>query len=227
MSTYLELVNLTRLECGITDVDLTTLVGVTGKNLQIKNWVNRAWMDVQRKHSNWQWMRSSFTFPTVQNQQAYTPAQANATNYGRWIPESFRSYVTSIGFNSELYMEDWDWESFRNLYIFGAQRTVPGRPMVFSIAPNKSINVGPLPNATGYTLLGDYFTRALALSADSDVPGLPDQFVEIIMHKAKVYYAEEEGAAEVFASGTAGYKRMMVDLELDQLPAYDFGGPLR
>lgn len=226
MTTFLAGVNLARLECGIVSGDLTTLTGLTGKNLQIKNWYNRAWMDIQRRHWDWQWMRSSFSFATVTNQQEYTAAQANATNYGRWLPETFRTYVTSIGYTTELWMTEWEWEQFRNLYVFGAQRTVAARPYVFSIKPNKSILIGPLPNATGYTISGDYFTKAIALSADADVPGMPDQFVDIIMHKTKIYYGQEESAQEVFNSGTADFNRMIVELEDDQLPEYDFGGAL-
>lgn len=226
MTTFLAGVNLARLECGITSGDLTTLTGLTGKNLQIKTWYNRAWMDIQRRHWNWQWMRSSFSFATTTNQQGYTAAQAGATNYGRWLPETFRTYVTSIGYTTELWMTEWEWEQFRNLYVFGAQRTVAARPYVFSIKPNKSILIGPLPDATGYTISGDYFTSAIALSADTDVPGLPDQFVDIIMHKTKIYYGQEEAAQEVFNSGTADFNRMIVELEDDQLPELEFGGAL-
>lgn len=226
MATFLDLVNLTRLETAVSTTPLTTLAGVIGKNLQVKTWVNRSWMDVQRKHPNWKWMRSSFTFPTVASQQDYTPAQANATNYGRWLPETFRSYVTGLGYTTELYMGEWEWDRFKNLYVFGAQRTVTSRQMVFAIKPDKSISLGPLPNATGYTVTGDYFTRAIAMSVDTDVPALPDQFVDIIMHKAKVYFGQEESAAEVFNSGTADYKRMLGELEDDQWPDIDFGGAM-
>ncbi len=225
-TTFLQGTNLTRLECGITSGDISTLVGVTGKNLQIKNWYNRAWQDVQRVHANWEWMRSSFSFATVASQQEYTAAQAGATNYGKWMPETFRNRITSQGYTSELWLEEWDWETFRNTYVFGAQRTVTGRPVVFAIKPNKSIMVGPLPNATGYTFTGDYFTSALALSADTDVPGLPDQFVDIVMHKAKMYYGAEESAQEVYESGLQDYTRMLVELECDQLPDINLGGPM-
>lgn len=225
-TTFLAGVNLARLECGITSGDLTTLTGLTGKNLQIKNWYNRAWMDVQRKHFNWEWMRSSFSFATVQNQQEYTVAQTNAANYGRWIPETFRTRITTQGYTTELWMFEWDWEQFRNLYIFGAQRTVAARPYVFAIKPNKSICLGPLPDGLGYTVIGDYFTAALPLVNDSDVPALPDQFVDIIMHKTKMYYGQEEGASEVYSSGMSDFSRMLAELECDQLTPYDFGGAL-
>ena len=226
MATFLDITNATLIECGVTTSNLSTLVGVTGKTLQVKYWVNRAWQDVQRKHANWQWMRQSFTFSTVASQRGYTPAQANATNFGRWLPKTFRTHVTSIGYTTELWLGEWDYDTFRNLYIFGAQRTVPGRPVVFAIAPDKSIQLGPLPGSTDYTVAGDFYTRATTLVNDSDVPGLPDQFVDIIMHKAKVYYGMEVSAPEVVQAGASDYLRMMADLEDDQLEAVDFGASL-
>lgn len=226
MTTFLQIVNSTRLECGVAATDLRTVIGVAGKDKLIVGWVNRAWMDVQRKHANWQWMRQSFTFPTVASQQDYTTTQANAANFGRWLPKTFRSRVTATGYTTELWLGEWDWDAFRNLYAFGAQRTVTGRPVVFAVKPDKSLSLGPIPNATGYTVTGDYFTKAVAMTADGDVPALPDQFVDIIMHKAKVYYGQEEGAGEVFQAGTIDYNRMLAELEDDQLPPVDFGGAL-
>lgn len=232
MTTYLDLVNSTRRECGIITGDLTTLTGLVGKNLQVKVWVDRSWQDVQRKHPNWQWMRKSFSFATVQGQQEYTPAQAGTTNYGKWATRdntgkgTFRTRVTSLGYTTELWLGEWDWEDFRNLYQFGAQRTVQGRPVVFSIKPDKSIALGPLPNAQGFTVTGDYFTRAVPLVSDTDVPGLPDQFTDVIIHRAKMMYGQEEAAAEVYNAGKADYRRMIADLEADQLPSIEFGGAL-
>ena len=53
---------------------------------------------------------------------------------------------------------------------------------------------------------------------DGDIPTLPDQFVDIIMHGAKVYYGQSVGATEVYDSGKDDGARMMTDLEADQLP---------
>lgn len=226
MATWLSLVNLTRLECGVTATALSTLTNVAGKDLQIKNWVNRAWMDIQRVHANWLWMRKSFSFTTTGGQQSYTPAQANASNFGVWLPTTLRSYITAQGTNTEMYLDYWAWEHFRNTYGFGAQRNVTGRPVIFSIEPNLSLSFGAKPDAVGYTITGDYMNRAISFVDEADVPALPDQFVDIIMHKAKIYYGQEEAATEVYQAGMADYKRMLAELEIDQLPSMYFAGAL-
>lgn len=226
MATFLSITNDTLIECGVTTSNLSTLVGVTGKTLQVKNWVNRAWGDIQRKHHDWQWMRKSFSFATVANKRGYTPAEAGVTDLGRWMPETFRSHVTSLGYTTELWLGEWDYKDFRNLYIFGAQRTVAARPVVFAIAPDRSIQVGPLPNATGYTVAGDYYSCASSLVNDADVPGLPAEYADIIMHRAKWYYGVEVGAIEVVQSALSDYARLLEELEGNQLDDVDFGASL-
>ena len=226
MASFLSITNDTLIECGVTTSNLSTLVGVTGKNLQVKNWVNRAWGDVQRKHHNWNWMRKSFSFATVASQRGHTPAEAGVTDRGRWIPDTFRSRVTGLGYTTELWLGEWGYKDFRNLYILGAQRTVASRPVVFAIAPDKSIQVGPLPDATGYTVTGDYYANASSLVNDADVPGLPSEYSDIIMHRAKWYYGIEVGAPEVVQSAMTDYARLLAELECNQLDEVDFGASL-
>ena len=44
---YLQLVNRTRVECGITGPTLTTVQSLTGEAARIANWVTSAWVDIQ------------------------------------------------------------------------------------------------------------------------------------------------------------------------------------
>lgn len=216
MATLLELINSTRHECG-NHKELTGVTDLIGQELLYKQWVSRAWMDVQRKHQNWRFMRASFSFSTVAAQPSYTPAQANATNFGRWIPYTFRTYITASGYPTETNLECLDWDGFRDTYLFGAQRTVQGRPVVFSIQPDNGIALGPLSQA-GHTITGDHFSRAMPLVNATDTPTLPDKFVDVIVFRAMTYYGMYNVAQEVVMSGADGYNRIMSELELDQLP---------
>ncbi len=226
MATWLSLVNLTRLECGVTTTELTTLANLTGKDLQIKNWVNRAWMDVQRVRTDWLWMRKSFSFVTVANQATYTPTEAGVTDLGEWLPSTFRTRITAQGYNTEQFLEQCGWDYYRNTYGFGSQISVTGRPTVFTVQPNSSLTFWAKPDAATYTVTGDYAAKATAFAAEDEVPAMPDQFVDIIMHKAKIYYGQEEAASEVFQAGSVDYARMLTDLLHDQSPSIDFGGAL-
>lgn len=224
--TFLQLINALRQRCGIIGADLTRLANLSGEDKRCSNWISDAWMEIQAKHTNWKFLQTSFSFTTTASQQSYTPAQAGVTDLGNWKTDSFRIYQTSIGTNNEIWMSEWDYDTFRNLYQFGAQRGVYARPVVFAIDPSKNILLGPGPNATGYTVLGQYFKVPSALSADSDTPSAPSQFHLAIVGKAMQKYGKYEAAPEILKEGEDLYKLWMTQLENDQLPKIDFGGPL-
>jgi hypothetical protein len=60
------------------------------------NWLNDAWLDIQSAHQDWQFLRATCAFPTVQSQALYTPTQANAANFGQWDMDTFRNYANPV-----------------------------------------------------------------------------------------------------------------------------------
>lgn len=223
---YLALVNSAREKCRISGSALTSVTGQTGDNLKFCNMINEAWIDIQERHDNWNFMRTSFSFATINQQQQYTPTQAGVTNLGNWKRDSFRIYVNSIGYPSEIYMPCLEYEEFRNLYQFGAMRTNYARPVLFAVDPSKNILLGPGPNAAGYTILGNYYTVPAELSAATDIPSLPTQFHRTIVYRAMMYYGASEAATEVYDEGKIEFKNFLANLEVDQLPEIDLGGSL-
>lgn len=224
---YLSLVNEARSECRITGNPLTSFTGISAEDSRFLSWINKAWMDIQERRSDWDFLRSTFSFATVSQQQAYTPAQAGVIDLGNWKRDSLRIYQTNIGFNNEIYLPFSDfYGDFRDLYQFGAMRTVYQRPVVYSIDPAKNLLLGPAPNVTGYTVLGDYFKVASELSLVADIPSLPTQFHRAIVYRAMMFYGVSEAATEVYDEGKSEFKIMLANLEADQSPPADFGGPL-
>lgn len=223
---YLQLVNSLRQKCGVTGSDLTNVASQIGESLRLCNWINDAWMEIQEAHDNWKFLQTSFSFLTVNQRQSNTPVQAGVTDLGNWKKDSFRIYVTSIGTNSEIWLPWWEYDDFRNLYQFGSQRNVYSKPVVFSIDPSKNILIGPGPNSTSYTIVGEYFKVPSELVTNTDTPSLPTQFHRIIVYRAMMMYANYEAAPEVMNEGQTGFKKFMTRLEIDQLPQVDLGGPL-
>lgn len=93
---FLQLVNRTRQNCGISSTDLTTVLSQTGENKRIINWVNESWLDIQAMRQDWLWLRKDFSFQTVAGQIAYTPTQIGLTDFGLWARDSFRNYANPI-----------------------------------------------------------------------------------------------------------------------------------
>jgi hypothetical protein len=223
---YLALVNAVREKCGVSGAALSTVAGQSGESLKIVNYVNDAYMDIQGMYENWQFMLADFTFPTVSHQQSYTPAQAGTTNFGNWKRDTFRIYQTSLGFSNEYYMGCQDYDEFRNLYQFGAQRTNYQRPVLFSIDPAKNLLLGPSPNTTGYTVVGKYWTVPTEMAASADIPVLPTEYHRAIVFRTMMFYGAAEAASEVYGQGEEEFGKILQRLELNQLPQIDLGGPM-
>ena len=109
--TFLELCQRMRQECGISGTGPSTVVSQTGNLKRIVDWVNTAWIDIQTTHQDWDWMRASASFPTVASQAMYELGTGTGTvgvsvaTFGRWDRDTFRNYVTSVGTNSEVFMD--------------------------------------------------------------------------------------------------------------------------
>ncbi len=224
---FVNLVGRLRRKCRVVGANPSTLANQPEEINRLADWINEAWMDIQLTKSDWTWMRASFSFATVNGQTAYTPAQAGiaANSFANWKRDSVRSYVTSAGVGTELAMGYRDYESWRDLYLMGANRNNFGRPMEISITPDKQLALGPL-GATGYTVTGDYYTVATELVADTDTPALPSQFHMAIVYKAMTLYGASEAAQEVYQEGDSAYRRMMSRLTIDRLPEITLGGAL-
>jgi hypothetical protein len=217
--TFLDLVQRTFVDCGITYDPPTTTVNPTGQTRAICMLVNEQWMAIQRQHDDWKFMRVSpgVAFATVAGQQLYTVTQTGITRgvVSSWKRDTFRVYNTSTGLPSEIRMNYWDYDDWRDMYLFGTQRTAQQMPVNFTVTPDNSIGLQcPL---AGYTIAGDYYSAPLAFAADGDIPTLPPQFRMLIVYKAMMVYGLTESAPEVYGQGKLLYDPLMSKLENQRL----------
>lgn len=225
---FLQLVNRTRVECGVSGAStpLTTAQNLTGESARIATWVNSAWVDIQTAKDDWQWMREPFQFNTVTQQQEYTPTEANVgSTFANWKRDSFRCSSVGQNYADEQLLNYMDFTTFRNLYQYGNMRTTYARPVVVSITPSKNLAFGSIPDEP-YVIVGEYYTRPVEFSADLDVPNIPDRFHLMIVYRAMMFYGGFEAAPEVFQRGETEFKRLMSRLDIDQLSTPASGPPL-
>jgi hypothetical protein len=221
--TFLEMAQLVVLKCGISGT-LTTVVGRSGELARVVNWVNEAWFDIQRKNSNWDWMRYNFSFQTTPSVDEYTPALANTTNFRKWHEDSLRLFETAIGVSDEQFLPYQGYKAFRDTYRYSTQ--TPARPSVFSVLPRGSnLLLGVVPDKV-YTVRGEYQRKPTLMAANTDAPDMPDDFHMAIVHLARMKYAMFENAPEVMAEAQAEYNDVMSDLAALHTPDIDTGSPL-
>ena len=213
---FLQLVQRLRLEVGASGTD-STVVGSTGEWGRLVSWTSSAWDKIQRKHYNWRWMRRSITFSTIalQGDYPYASAPLSITSFASWDVTRFRAYQTSI--NNENFMSYLPYDYFIDTYRIGTTRTATGYPNIVSVSPTNALLLSLIPLDTSYTISGTYYKGLQTLSADADIPEMPERFHMAIVYLAMQYYARWESAPEVLASSKSEYSLILQELENDQL----------
>lgn len=231
-ATFLELCQRSASECGVSLTGPSATTSQTGRLGQIINWVNSAWMDVQTKHDNWRFMRSSFTVNTTSGDGKYiitdctdtvSSAALTVAGFRTWERDTFKIYLVSAGSDTETDLTFIDYQDWYYRYNTGAQSN--SYPGYFSIDHDNGILLAPKPNGI-YTLRGEYMKAATLLSGDNDEPEMPAEYRMAIVYRAMMKYGRYAGAAEVFTDGQAEYTRLMREMTRTQRPANLVGGPL-
>lgn len=220
MSTFLELCQSMRQEAGISGSGPSAVTGQTGMLKKVVDWVALAWLDIQDSRSDWLWMNQEFTFQTIASTGNYTAASLSITDFGEWERDSFRIYLTSGGVAGESELQWIDYDTWRSVYGIGTQ--TESEPHCFTIKPNKSIQLAPIPDGI-YTVSGDYRQASVTLAANGDTPGMPSRFHRLIVYKALMYYGANEGAPEVYADAQEKYRVLRNALIRDQTPELIYG----
>ena len=232
MATFLTGVQDLGHECDLPSVPATT-ANQTGEFGDLVRWYARAWREIQGR-AKWRWMRRTATLPTVASTDTYaygsfTDATTAAviTRFGSWrlndLTDPPKIYLTSSGVGTQNWMIAVPWEWFKAIYRIGTQNT--GYPAHITVDPNNRIVLGPIPNDI-YTVTVDYNLSSQELSADEDIPELPARFHDLIVYRAMEKYAYRESAAEVLARAQTEGRRLMRQLEADQLDALSWPGPM-
>lgn len=230
MSTYLQLAQDLRRECGIAGSGPAGVTGQTGELARVVEWVAQAYTEIQNKKTNWRWLRSEFTLSTSSGDDDYlysdctdSIASATVSRFRRWYPHEFKIYLTSAGVGTERWLHYQPWDAFKRTYKIATQNN--GSPSVVSIDPRNHIRLGAKPDGI-YTVTGDYQKSAQVLAADADVPEMPEDYHNLIVYYAMWKYAANVAAPEVWQAAKEEARTMFNDLVRDQAPEPGFAPPL-
>ena len=214
-----------RQEAGISGTGPATTIGQTGEMGRVVDWIDTAYEEIQDKHPDWEFLRNDFTFQTIASTSTYLPSAVALPEHASWKQDSFRAYLTSTGTNDEMWLNYYPWDTFRDAFMFGSNRSTPGKPTEFSVRPNKAVELWPIP-ALIYSITGEYYKRPQVMSANADEPLFPREFHMAIVWKALMYYGTYENAPEAYTTGQNNYDRILRKLEVDQLPSICMTGTM-
>lgn len=227
--TFLELLQRLHRETDTQGTAPTNVTGLSGMNNKLVGWISSAYDDIQRLHETWLFRQSEFSFPTVATTQNYDQTDASVTNLSQWKYSQSPCDLSGITCYSSVSDEQnllyLPWADFRAVYKFGSYRTQAGRPLYFTVKPDNSIDLWPIPDAI-YTISGEYIITIDTMAISADTPIIPADFHMAIVWRALMFYGASEGAGEVYAQGQSEYSRILAQLEINQLPKMTFGPPL-
>lgn len=226
----------TQRECDVVGSEISAVTNQTGELSRIVNWVKNAWTEIQNRHANWRWMRSTFSINTVAGDDTYAATECTDTRlsaaisrFARWIKfddngsSNMKIYLSSAGVGAERWLSFMEWSDFRSIYRVGTQNN--GAPAHYTIDPQNNLVLGPKPDDV-YVVTGEYQMSAQILAASADVPEMPTQFHQLIVCMAMKKYAGFESAPDVYSRAVTEGNRLMRQLELDQLPSMPMAPPL-
>lgn len=228
--TFLELCQRLSHECSNAGSGPSATTGQTGINLHLVRWINSAWLDIQRKHNDWLFMRGSFTVNTVASDGIYaygdctdTATSTTIAAFRDWHRDTLKIYLTSGGVAGEAPLTYIDYPTWYSIYNTGQQ--TDGYPRFFTIDYSRQLRMAPKPDGI-YTVTGEFQKSATELSGDNDTPELPDEFHEAIWYRGLMKYARYYSAAEVYDDARFNYNRIINEMERTQLPEFTQAEPL-
>jgi len=208
MSTYLQLCQRVRRDCGIAASGPTAVTGQTGIMQKVCDWVADAAEEIEGLHSDWHFLHAEHTDTCVAGSADYSaPA-----DWGQWDREGVYLDRT-LGTYRQLKFIDY--RTWRGKFRNGTKTN--GRPSYFTIKPDGTLTLESPPDDT-YSIYADYWKKPTRLAADADTSLIPSRWEKVIVARAKLFFAEYDAAQEILQSSTQEFARLVALLEADQLP---------
>ena len=208
MSTYLQLCQRVRRDCGIAASGPTAVTGQSGIMQKIVDWVADAAEEIENLHADWHFLLAEHTDTCVAGTQEYSaPA-----DLGQWDREGVYLDRTLDTYRQLKFL---DYKAWRTKFRNGTKTN--GKPSWFTIKPDGTLVLEAPPDDT-YSIYADYWKKPTRLAADSDTSLIPTRWEKVIVARAKLFFAEYDAAQEILQSSGNEFARLMMMLEADQLP---------
>src|SRR5690606_13427545 len=136
---YLDLINRTRMECGVSGPPLANLTNMSQEASRVATWTADAWVDIQALHSDWEFMRRSVEFIADAQHFEYVAADVGIADFSNWKRDSLTCSATGQNFADEQELPFMDYDQFKRLYRFGPARTIYTRPAFVTVTPGKAL----------------------------------------------------------------------------------------
>jgi len=201
----------------------TAVTAQTGRLAQIVNWVKRTNSEIQAKHKEWKFRRSSgiVTLTAGQSSVARSAIVAANSTYDDLAPffrgdqrfvNIYQSALGKADTQSVWYVE---YEQFRGW--LDRQPFPTGRPGRYSVRPDGALLFDALADVN-YVVEFDFVRSIQDLAANGDVPIIPADYHDAIVYGACMKYGGHTENAVVFGDFNRRFRQRMTQLSNRELP---------
>lgn len=210
MSTFLQLCQKVRQECGVAGEGPSSVVSQVGVLKKLVDRTARAWVDIQASRPYWKFLRNQLVFQTTVGKREYSVVDdLGLVTCDKFDRENTYLYETSTADEKQLKWVSYD--AFRGRY----RQYLDARPTVVTESPGRKLAFDAIPDKV-YTVTFDYWMTPELLANNTDVPGIPDHFHDVIVWKSVMMFAGNEGATELYGYAKSMYTPIYLQLVNDQ-----------
>jgi len=213
--TYLQLCKAVRAKLGLGSGPSTT-INQTGRLADIVAAVSQAWIDIQLSSDHWRFLR-------VPAQAVNTTPALALYDYVKWPSLLTLKTLNAIRYaadNKPLIEMDYD------LYLQQYSKTGgTGAPTHYILDLEDRVILYPTPDID-YALELDYYKRPQVLSANTDVPMIPDEYHQSIKWRALFTLASDFADDVVYSESVGEYNSAISLLQGRYLPKMKIGSSL-
>jgi hypothetical protein len=213
--TFLELCQRLRQEVGAAGAGPASVTGQHGEYARLIGWIQQAWLEIQNLRQDWRFAWAEGVIPMEDGYRDYA------------LPDDFAHFIPETIFLDDTPLTLLPYRVFRRLY----RKSSPDRPRHITVTPGdvlrlaSAIQIDASPGE-GEVLSFEYYRAPQALTANTDVPRLPEPYHMLIVYKAMMQYGLYENAPEVIQQGSTQAQPLLTQLHNRELPAVGLAGAL-
>lgn len=216
---FLELCKRLRQEAGYSGSGPSTVVGQTGEAKRIVDWVNDAWIDLQKMRSDWRFMLTPF-------EVSFSSGDSTALlsdDFASIKKGKKSSVVVTRADGSKVFPAELKPEEMRMLQR--ESEDMPGDPLYFSVDRSGEMTVFPS-CAESIVVAGDYHKKPALMSENTDTPILPEEYHMAIVWLGLMSAGAYDEASNTYQRGNAKFTEFLSDISRTELPTITTGGPI-
>lgn len=218
-STFLEIVQRTYEECGLSNNAPSAVTGQAGMAKKVVNWVLAAHQWVQDEEPRWRFDWAQLTAVLSAGVDTYDPVATWAITVKEWVTEPMASYIykTSVGLTSRQPLTFLQWELFRGLNIPPVTSTTP---IYWTVNPQAQVVYFPTPSTSDWTVVHEYYQDTQTMAANTDTPRIPAKYRMSLVWRAVQLYCGNDANGDLYVHASNELKDVMFKMRGTELPAW-------